>query len=97
VRLATAHHCATISYNEFIQKWEGAIVAVTLEQVLEMARQLSEADKQTLVAELLESVKDPRELTQDEFEALIDDMVLPGKPANYSSDRRIDWYSDDGR
>jgi hypothetical protein len=72
-------------------------MAVTLEQVLELARQLSETDKQVLVAELSELAKDPRELTQDEFEALIDDMVLPGKPADYISDRRIDWYSDDGR
>lgn len=41
--------------------------------------------------------KDPRDLTADEFEALLDAATLTAPVARDISNRREDWYGDDGR
>lgn len=72
-------------------------MAVTLEEVLKMAEQLTPSDQRILVTRLLEQRKSPNELSKTEWMALFNSMVRPGGLGESYSDRREDWYSDDRR
>jgi hypothetical protein len=46
----------------------------------------------------LQTLADQRDLTVDEKKALLDSLVIDAGPISpYYSDRREDWYDDDGR
>jgi hypothetical protein len=70
---------------------------IPYETLIELVDQLPEDQKEKLVQHLLKK-KEERELSIEEKLALLDSMVvsvgaiLPGY-----SDRREDWYGDDGR
>jgi hypothetical protein len=70
---------------------------VTFTEVLRLAEQLSPEEQAALV-EYLHNLAKQRQLTVEEKKALFKSMmvdvgaVLPGY-----SDRRADWYDDDGR
>jgi hypothetical protein len=69
----------------------------TLDAVIHLADQLSLADRELLITHLLEMRKDPRDLTLDEFEALLDAATVTAPIERDISNRREDWYGDDGR
>jgi restriction endonuclease S subunit len=71
-------------------------MAVTLEEVLKMAEQLSTQDRNILIEHLQEQARQ-RKLTKDEWLALFDSMKYNVPVAEGWSDKREDWYSDDGR
>jgi hypothetical protein len=62
------------------------------EAVLLLTEQLTSDEKRELVARLLKEERDPNDLTQEEFELLLDSMILPGAPGPLFSDSREDWY-----
>ena len=72
-------------------------MAVTLEEVIKLADQLSIVDREGLISHLLRKRKNPNDLTMEEFKALLEAAILPGGPGPDYSDRREDWYGDDGR
>jgi hypothetical protein len=72
-------------------------MAVTLEQVLEMARQLSEVDKQVLVAEIQELQKGDEAsdaLTAMQKLRLLDSIKFSVPLTDDASFNREDWYDD---
>jgi len=72
-------------------------MAARLDDVIKLADQLSVADRERLLAHLLEQRKDPRHLSQEEFEALLDAATISTPVLGDISNRREDWYGDDGR
>ncbi len=72
-------------------------LSIDYEQLVALVEQLSPEQQTDLLARLLEKSR-TRQLTSQERKALLESMtidlgeVLPGY-----SDRREDWYSDDGR
>ena len=72
-------------------------MAATLNDVIKLADQLSLADRERLLSYLLEQRKDPSQLNQEEFEALLDAATISTAVIGNISDRREDWYGDDGR
>lgn len=65
--------------------------------VVILAEQLSDEEQRALVARLLEKRPNPNDLSYEEWEAIFDSMIMPGAPGPDWSDRREDWYGDDGR
>lgn len=72
-------------------------LSIDYEQLVALVEQLSPEQQSDLLARLLEKSR-TRQLTSQERKALLESMtidlgsVLPGY-----SDRREDWYGDDGR
>lgn len=69
---------------------------LSLQEVLALAEQLSEAEQRTLVTRLQEHIQRQR-LSNDEWIALFDSMKVSIPPGENFSLRREDWYGDDGR
>ena len=69
---------------------------VTYDQVVRLAEQLSPQEQKALIAHL-QTISKQRELSSDEWKALLDSSKVSIPPGPNFSDRRIDWYDDDGR
>lgn len=69
---------------------------VRYEEVVRLADQLSPSEQKALIA-YLQDVAKQRELTQDEWNAAIDAVKVSIPPGPSFSDRRADWYDDNGR
>lgn len=72
-------------------------LSIEYENLVELVEQLSEAQQQDLLMRLLEKAN-ARQLSKEEKRALLDSMALDlGEVSSDYSDRRADWYGDDGR
>jgi hypothetical protein len=69
---------------------------ISYEEVRRMADQLSHAERQALILYLLEATEG-EELTTEDRMALFDASMISGVFMPDYSDRREDWYGDDGR
>jgi hypothetical protein len=70
---------------------------ITYETLVELVEQLPSDQRQALLARLLEKTK-TRPLNVDERKALFESMIVDlGAVSAQYSDRREDWYGDDGR
>ncbi len=69
---------------------------ITLEQVIELADQLSPVDQTRLTAHLLTAARQ-RQLTAQEKIALLRSIQIDVEVLEAPSVRREDWYGDDGR
>jgi hypothetical protein len=72
----------------------GIMASISYEAVVQLVDQLSAREQQNLIAHL-EAVSRQRELTFDEWRALLKASQLPGLPGPAFSDRRSDWYDDE--
>lgn len=74
-----------------------AIIAqVTYVQVVRLAEQLTHEEQKALIAHL-QGIAKERELTYEAWETLFESMKFSSLPGPNFSDRRADWYDDDGR
>ncbi len=64
--------------------------------VLLLVDQLTPEQKQNLIAHL-QTVSKQRELSFEEWEALLETLRGDTRLTCSYSDRRVDWYDDDGR
>lgn len=70
---------------------------ITFDEVVKLADQLTPAEKQALAQHLLQTAQE-REMTPQERIAIFHSMIIDLGPVSPSySDRREDWYGDDGR
>jgi hypothetical protein len=70
--------------------------SVTYDEVVKLAEQLSPADQQALVAHL-QVIARRRELSFEEWSLLFDSIKDDTPVIADFSNRREDWYGDDGR
>jgi hypothetical protein len=68
----------------------------TLDEVLRLAEQLSQQDQQALIAHL-QAVSQQRKLSFQEWKTLYDSLKMHTPVLKDFSNRREDWYEDDGR
>lgn len=68
---------------------------ITFDLVLTLAQRLDQAERLRLI-ETLQSLPEP-ELTPAQKAALWQQMGYPDRTIGQFSDRREDWYDDDGR
>jgi hypothetical protein len=66
------------------------------EDVVKMVEQLSPDEQQALVVRLQE-MKKQNNLSSDEWRTLLNSIKVNIPPGPAFSDRRQDWYGDDGR
>ncbi len=72
-------------------------LSIEYEKLLELIDQLSETQQQDLLQRLLKKANSA-ELSKEEKQALLDAMAIDvGEVSSGYSDRRSDWYGDDGR
>lgn len=69
---------------------------VAFDEVAKLAEQLSPAEQQALIARL-QVLAQERSLTKDEWWTLLDSITVNIPPGAAFSDRRGDWYNEDGR
>jgi DNA mismatch repair ATPase MutL len=70
---------------------------INYEQLLQLVDQLTEAQQSDLIDRLLEKAK-TRQMSVDERKALFEALKVDlGAVSSEYSDRRADWYDDDGR
>jgi hypothetical protein len=69
---------------------------ITYEAVVKLAEQLSPEAQKALIEHLQEIAKQ-RELSFEEWKAILESMVIDTPIVGEFSDRRVDWYHDDGR
>ena len=70
---------------------------VTFSEVVRLAEQLKPAEQEALV-EHLRALAKQRQLTAEEKKALLRSMIIDvGQVLPGYSDRRDDWYGDEGR
>lgn len=69
---------------------------IAFDEVAKLAEQLSPAEQQALIVRL-QVLAQQRTLTKDEWWTLLDSITVNVPPGPSFSDRREDWYSDDGR
>jgi len=69
---------------------------IAYDEVAKLAEQLSPAEQQALIARL-QVLAQQRELSRDEWWTLLDSITVNVPPGPAFSDRRDDWYNDDGR
>ena len=69
---------------------------IAFDEVAKLAEQLSPAEQQALIVRL-QVLAQQRALTKDEWWTLLDSITVNVPPGPAFSDRREDWYSDDGR
>jgi hypothetical protein len=70
--------------------------SVTYAEVVKLAEQLSPADQQALVAHL-QTIAKQRELSFEEWKILFESAIIHRPILRDISNRREDWYDDDGR
>jgi hypothetical protein len=70
--------------------------AAMYEEVVKLAKQLSPVEQQALIAHL-QSLSKRRKLTNEEWKALLRASILSVPVKEDFSNRREDWYDDDGR
>jgi hypothetical protein len=68
---------------------------ISYEEVRRMADQLSHDEREALIVYLLKE-RPTQKLSTEEWTALFNASILPGRIEGFS-DRREDWYDDDGR
>jgi hypothetical protein len=73
-----------------------AQVKVTYEEVAKLAEQLTREEQQALIAHL-QGIAQERKLSDHEWNSLIDSVKVSIPPGPYFSDKRSDWYDEDGR
>lgn len=69
---------------------------ITYDAVARLAEQLSPGEQQALI-EHLQGIARQRELSFEEWKALFDSLKIDTPIVGQFSDRRVDWYDDDGR
>ncbi len=69
---------------------------ITYEEVVKLADQLTLHEQQALITHLQELAQ-KRELSFPEWEMLFDALKSDVPIIGEFSDRRVDWYDDDGR
>lgn len=69
---------------------------VTFEEVAKLADKLSPEDRQALITHLQERTQH-RKLRPEEWNALLNSITISIPPGPKFSDKREDWYDDDGR
>ena len=72
------------------------MTAITFEEVARLADQLSPEDRQALITRLQERSQH-RKLSPEEWNVLLNSITISIPPGPKFSDRREDWYDDDGR
>jgi hypothetical protein len=73
------------------------MAAVNFEEVVHLVERLTRQEQRKLLRHL-QTLADQRELTVDEKKALLDSVVIDAGPISpHYSDRREDWYDDDGQ
>ncbi|MBN2303939.1 MAG: hypothetical protein JXQ72_05655 [Anaerolineae bacterium] len=73
------------------------MVGVTYEEVVRLAEQLAPPEQKALI-EHLQLIAQRRQLTIQERKALFETLITDLGPVSPDfSDRRVDWYDDDGR
>src|SRR5689334_18065068 len=77
-------------------KGVSAMSQITYGEVEKLAEQLSPAEQQALINHL-QALAQQRALSRDEWWTLIDSITVNVPPGPAFSDRREDWYSEDGR
>ncbi|MCA0455563.1 MAG: hypothetical protein LCI00_16430 [Chloroflexi bacterium] len=71
------------------------MASMTSDEVVKWAEQLPPAEQQALITRLQAVVKQPT-LNQDEWQSLLKSITIHSPAAAHFSDRREDWYGDDG-
>lgn len=69
---------------------------ISYEAVAKLAEQLSPEAQKALIEHLQEIAKQ-RELSFEEWKAMLDSLKIQTPIVGGFSDRRSDWYDDDGR
>jgi hypothetical protein len=69
---------------------------ITYDAVARLAEQLSPEEQLALIEHLQEVAKQ-RELSFEEWKALFDSLKIETPIVGVFSDRRVDWYDDEGR
>lgn len=69
---------------------------IVYDAVVKLAEQLSPEEQQALI-EHLQGIAKQRQLNFDEWGVLLDSIKFNVSPGAEFSDRRADWYGDDGR
>jgi hypothetical protein len=78
-------------------------ITISFDELVEAVKRLTVHEKELLKAKLEEGVveeekPDPSRLSSEEFSLILDEMVIDvGEMLPTYSDRRQDWYDDDGR
>jgi PIN domain nuclease of toxin-antitoxin system len=70
---------------------------IRYEQLVELVEQLSEEHQKDLMKRLLARQAQQRPLTVEEKRKLLDAVKLNVAVNEEPSNRRVDWYGDDGR
>jgi hypothetical protein len=69
---------------------------ITFEEVVKLAKQLSPAEQQALIT-YLQRLAQQGTLGDEEWKTLLDSSKVSIPPGPNFSDRRADWYDNDGR
>lgn len=72
------------------------MASITSDEVIKWAEQLPLTEQQTLIARLQAVIKH-RTLKDNEWQSLLQSITVNIPPAAHFSDRREDWYDDNGR